>query len=158
MSPKTVQEILKTFNDQFHNSGDSYKKTDMKDVPDGEYVGEVIYNKLDTHYKNEELVIFTLGIRCTYPNDDKYNECVFWYKNRIKGNSLYWLKKDLQIMGFQLQNLTDLITLVENDVFKELTLKIKKETSGEYTNIYLLKRVENVTDPESSPEVHPDPF
>lgn len=114
---------------------------DHSPVPDGTY--QVSVDKVELTKSKSGNPMLKWELRIIGGNHRKRK----LFKNSvITHNSMPYFKKDLVVAGLNLSSLSELETRVEE--LLDIQLEVKKATKGEYTNIWINKRIE-IDDPDA---------
>jgi len=126
---------LAQFDDDFESA--EVEEPDFDEPPDGRY--QVIVDKVElTRSKTANNPMLKWQLKILGP------QCAgrFLFRNSmiVSPENLKWLKSDLYICGLELKKLSDLPAHLSD--LLDVTLEVKKQTRGEYVNIYFQKRIE----------------
>lgn len=104
------------------------------ELPDGRYDVEIASLSVGTSRAKDPMLTWDLVIS-SGPHARRHI-----FKNSVVTTaSLPYLKKELRLVGFELEKLSDLSSRLNEAA--GIVLEVTKRTDGEYTNIYLNKRL-----------------
>ena len=106
-------------------------------VPDGRYQVKVDRVEIDrAKSSGNPLLRWTLKIL-----GPTHQGRLLWLNNvLIRGQSLAWLKRNLRTCGMELEQITDLPSRLGE--LLDVVLEVKKQTSGENSNVYFNRRLD----------------
>lgn len=126
---------LAQFDDDFEKA--AVEEREFEEPPDGKY--QVIVDRVEmarSQTANNPMLKWQLkiiGPRCA-------GRILFRNNMIVSPENIKWLKNDLFICGLELQKLSDLPGRLGE--LLDVTLEVKKQTRGEYSNIYLQRRIQ----------------
>ena len=124
------QVDLTSFDDEF----ESAEAPSYEEVPDGKYQVKIQTVKLESSQKGDPMIKFDLEII----SGSQAGRHIF--KNSvITQASLPYVKADLKTLGLELAKFSELSGRLEE--LLDVTLEITKRTRGDYTNVYLNRRL-----------------
>ncbi len=124
------QVDLTSFDDEF----ESAEAPSYEEVPDGKYQVKIQTAKLESSQKGDPMIKFDLEII----SGSQAGRHIF--KNSvITQASLPYVKADLKTLGLELARFSELSGRLEE--LLDVTLEITKRTRGDYTNVYLNRRL-----------------
>lgn len=124
------QVDLTSFDDEF----ESAEAPSYEEVPDGKYQVKIQTAKLESSQKGDPMIKFDLEII----SGSQAGRHIF--KNSvITQASLPYVKADLKTLGLELAKFSELSGRLEE--LLDVTLEITKRTRGDYTNVYLNRRL-----------------
>lgn len=126
---------LAQFDDRYESA--KVEERDFEEPPDGKY--QVIVDKVEltksqtTNHPMLKWQLKILGPQCAGR---------FLFRNNmiVTAENLKWLKSDLVMCGLVLQKLSDLPNRLAE--LLDVTLEVKKQTKGEYSNVYFQRRIQ----------------
>ena len=127
---ETTQEILQRYQEVFEDA------EIVEGVPDGRYDVNIEKGELVESRNGSPMLKLTLRII----GPDYEGQLLWRYCLLATPDNVRWLKRDLHRCGLDLERLTDLPDRLTD--LLDVKLEVVKKTKGEYSNIYINKRLE----------------
>lgn len=102
------------------------------ELPDGTYQAEVTRAELKRSKKGNLMLSWTFRVLAP----EEYAKRLIFHQNMLQtAENMGWLKKDLATAGVELPEITGLSGILNTLLGR--VLEVKRETRGEFTNVYL---------------------
>lgn len=129
--PDETRIDLSTFDDDF----DSAEEPSQDEVPDGKYQVRIESVRLENSQKGDPMIKWDLVI----VSGSQAGRHIF--KNSVISQaSIPYVKKDLKTLGMELTKFSQLSDRLEE--LLDVTVEVSKRTRGDYTNVYLNRRIQ----------------
>lgn len=138
---------LSAFDDDF----DSAEAPSFEEVPDGKYQVRIDSVRLENSQKGDPMIKWDMVV-ISGSHVDRHI-----FKNSvITQAALPYVKSDLKTLGIVLAKFSDLAGRLED--LLDVTLEVTKRTRGDYTNVYLNRRIQIATAVGGDPSHEDTPF
>ena len=134
---------LSQFDDTFIKA-ESERQDTFEDIPDGKY--QVTVDRVEMKKSQNGNSMLAWGFKIFAP---KHIGCFLWKNNiLVTKENIQWLKQDLYTCGLHLEKVSELPSRLED--LLDIKLEITKKTKGEFSNIYLNRRMYTEEELENS--------